>query len=469
MNLLEDPVLSVEAPDRRLGKSLPQVYNLLFEDRIESFERLQAHQRQAWHSFLAQLGAVALEGQSVPSSADGWRELLLQLAPREAWSMHTEDLSKPAFMQPPVPEESISDWDARGLNTADVPKISRNHAIKARRSGAPNPEDWVYVLVNQNLTSYYAGRGNYGTVRINGGYAARPFMGTTPSLRWGPHLESDIRKLAGWRPTGIGFEYKAQVTPLLWTEPPAEEKSDRFDVEELHPLFIDCPKRFRFDGTDMRETTNACQRIEGVSKGVTGDPWAPLDGGSKVLNPDQRHFGYRKLSQILFTGDYVRPPLMDGETGYLVFQAVTGEQGNRPRCMRRVIPYPYPSDDVFGPETPVAEEAKARLERAGDVAGLLAAAMGELFDDQDRVNALVETFHDRVDGRFFDRLFEARELTDTAELRTFWDTLLFEIASDIFDQAKNQATAVGEKSRWQCLGEAQDIFLDLHSLLSHKS
>ncbi|MCS4048037.1 CRISPR system Cascade subunit CasA [Salinibacter ruber] len=463
MNLLDDPMLTVRGPEGRQKRSLPQIFAMLFEDEVESFTRLQAHQRQAWHSFLAQLGAIAAEGHLMPGGVGEWREALLDLAPRHSWAMHNEDLGQPAFMQPPVPEDSITDWDVRAPNMSDVPVISQNHAIKARRSADYELEDWTYLLVNQALTGYYEGNYRYGAVRMQSNTASRPFMGTTPSLRWGQHIESDIKRLVGWEPD-VSFEYQREVTPLLWTLPPAEGKSDAIDVARLHPLFIDCAKRFRFDGHRMRHTSNRARRVTGAGDGLTGDPWTPVQG-DQALNPRERHFGYRQLQKILFGSEYQLPFLTsdDHQEGYLVFQTVSGKKGKRFQYLRRTIPCPYPSDEVFGPDTPVAEEAKARVERAETVASRMMAAAGALFDDKEAVEDIGDRVHGRADDRFFDRLFEAAELEDTSELREFWDRVLLEAAEDIYERLKPRATSGDEKSRWERLAEAEDIFLSIRS------
>ena len=83
-SLLDDPLFRVRLPNESVqGHSLPQILHRLAQDNVLSFEALQAHQQQAWHSFLVQLAAMAVAreaGGTMPSDARGWREVLGGLA-----------------------------------------------------------------------------------------------------------------------------------------------------------------------------------------------------------------------------------------------------------------------------------------------------------------------------------------------------------------------------------------------------
>ena len=167
MNLLDDPVFTVRTSDGHETCSLPRIYHLFQQDAVEGFAKLQAHQKQAWHCFLAQLGAIATENRPMPNSKDGWHEALSSLTCREAWNLYTEDLSEPAFMQPPVPEESIDPFrDTKGeiqevdVTEYDIPVLSKNHALKLHRIQSPSPEHWAYLLVNVQTCESGWGRGN---------------------------------------------------------------------------------------------------------------------------------------------------------------------------------------------------------------------------------------------------------------------------------------------------------------------
>ena len=143
LSLLEDPLLRVRLPDETVEDvSLPEVLHTLSQDNVLSFEALQAHQQQAWYSFLVQLAAMAAAreaGGTMPSSVEGWQSALVGLAGGDEvpWHLVVEDVSRPAFLQSPVPEGSLEDADYE----ADVPTpdeldmliTSKSHDVKARR------------------------------------------------------------------------------------------------------------------------------------------------------------------------------------------------------------------------------------------------------------------------------------------------------------------------------------------------
>ena len=473
MNVLTDPVFTTSTDTGVEGLSLPEVYERLGQDRVEGFTKLQAHQRQGWHCFLAQLGAIAAEENgSVPSGEERWREVLGELACEEAWQMETSDLDKPAFMQPPVLEETLEDFSEIHVGKYDVPVLSKNHALKGERLRNPRPEHWAYMLVNVQTMESSWGRGKYPTSRVNGGYAARSFFGLTPSLRLGPWIMRDIRVLY----EHVGeieerYGYRREKTPLLWTLSWGGEK--QLDMESLHPLYIDCCRRIRKGDTWMQTGTEGT-RVKGVVNGQTGDPWAPVDTSeNKVLNPQRRDFQYRRLAQILFGGEYRRPiSFSDTTEGYVVCRATTPSETNREYQLQRVIPFSNASSEGFFDEgSPVAEEAQRRVKRAGEAASILANSLYLLLrddqaherkpgDERRRVADLPERqrqldgFHDRVDERFFDRLFDASAMSDE-ERFAFWDNVLREALEQQLERA---LVLCPSRSRWKRMARTQSIF-----------
>ncbi|MFB6274477.1 MAG: hypothetical protein ABEL51_16455 [Salinibacter sp.] len=473
MNLLSDPVFTVSTDSGKKQVSLPAIYQLLLEDEVEGFSKLQAHQRQGWHSFLAQLGAIAAEDtEEIPSRDGEWRAALAGLACEEAWQLETEDLKKPAFMQPPVPEETLEEFDDIHVGKYDVPVLSKNHALKGERMHDPQPEHWAYMLVNVQTMESSWGRGKYPTSRVNGGYAARSFFGLTPSLRLGPWITRDIQVLCeNIDEIKDRYGYQSEKTPLLWTRPWNGE--DQLEVTSLHPLYIDCARRIRKGGGSWQQTGTSGTRVTGVTNGQTGDPWAPVnESENKVLNPQRGHFQYRRLAQILFGSEYRRPiSFSDTTEGYVVCRAMTPSKTNREYHLQRIIPFSNASTEGFFEEdSPVAQEAERRVQRSGDAAGILASALYLLLrDDQahekntgeerQRVAELPErqrqlnAFHGRIDDRFFDRLFEAGSMSDE-ERYTFWDEILLEALETQMDDALDLCPS---KERWKRLARTRNV------------
>ena len=109
-NLLTEPLIRYDqSGGGRVVASLPQVYAALLADEVEAFPALRPHQRHAWHAFLVQLGAMAMHQAGLaelPETAGEWAGLLRGLTPdwpdEEPWQLVVDDITKPAFMQPPA-------------------------------------------------------------------------------------------------------------------------------------------------------------------------------------------------------------------------------------------------------------------------------------------------------------------------------------------------------------------------------
>lgn len=463
MNLLDDPVFTVETSTGHEVCSLPRIYALLCDDVVESFAKLQAHQKQAWHCFLAQLGAIATENRDLPETEAGWREALAALTVPEAWNLYTEDLSKPAFMQPPVPEGTLDGWKEIHPTEYDVPVLSKSHALKMRRLHMPTDEHWLYLLVNVQTTGFYSPGGRR-TVRMNGSYGSRPFFGLTPSLRLGPWIMHDI-KVLHTHLDGIEEKYgfKREIPPLLWIR--SWSGNGSLDLARLHPLFIDCPRRIRKGEVWMKKSTGA-ERITGDVKGQTGDPWAPVNiSENKVLNPSRRDFEYRRLRDIIFGDTYERPiSFAEATKGYIVCRAVTGEQGGRVNDLQRIIPF---SNRRRGWDK-IEKESRRRVQKAETAESIFSHALGWLLcEDADEGtssgipdammaarNRQINALHTRIDQRFFDRLFEAPDMSPD-ERQTFWETILV----DALQTQMNEAMALcPNKQHWKRKAHAQSVF-----------
>ena len=180
MNLLTNRIISVSTVQRL---SLPGLLAAMARGEVAGFTALRPHQRPAWHTFLVQLGALALWGakrEDLPSDATEWTDLLRGLTPNQQddspWRMVVDDDTRPAFLQPPVPA---------GLKWSPVPTpdaldlliTARNHDLKQTVARDVEAEDWLFALVSLQTSAGYDGAGNYGIARMNGGSSSRPMMG----------------------------------------------------------------------------------------------------------------------------------------------------------------------------------------------------------------------------------------------------------------------------------------------------
>ena len=112
INLLTETLVRFDKSwDGRAEASLTEVYGALAADSLDAFPALRPHQRHAWRSFLGQLGATAMhraDPSNPPHDSDERRRIIRaltesELPDDEPWRLAVDDITKPAFMQPPCP------------------------------------------------------------------------------------------------------------------------------------------------------------------------------------------------------------------------------------------------------------------------------------------------------------------------------------------------------------------------------
>ena len=195
-NILIDKLIRFKTDDNSIVEaSLPEVYAALFEDEVASFPALRPHQRHAWHAFLVQVGAIALHKANLdapPDSPDEWRRIIRTLTPDfpddEPWHLVVDDITKPAFMQPPASsEDKIGDYKSAVATPDELDMLvtSKNHDLKASVAASGDIDDWIFALVSLQTSEGFLGAGNYGISRMNGGLGCRPAFSLTPSLATG--------------------------------------------------------------------------------------------------------------------------------------------------------------------------------------------------------------------------------------------------------------------------------------------
>lgn len=361
MNLLADRTIRAGIGGEVRHLSLPETIEALMRDEVDAFPALRPHQRHAWHMFLVQLCAIALHRageQAIPAKAGDWADLLLGLTDdaAEPWSLVVADLSKPAFLQPPVPEDDL----AALKNTIPTPDAldvlitAKNFDLKAAVAADAQPDDWLFALVSLQTMEGFLGAGNYGVARMNGGFSARPFLGLAPlGGGMGAHLYRDIRAMLAGRDQLLheyGGLYDEEGIALVWLEPWDGAASLR--LTRLDPWFIEICRRIRFvpEGEGFRVVGGgtAAARIDAKAQnGKTGDFWAPVnDAEGKSFSLNARGFSYRVLCRLLFGDGSERlfrlPPAMiaqPGETDMaLVARGVTRGQGKTEGFHERIVP-----------------------------------------------------------------------------------------------------------------------------------
>jgi CRISPR system Cascade subunit CasA len=345
MNILEDPIFTVSGRSRL---SLSSLFAGLARGEIHGMTALRPHQRPAWHMFLVQLGALALwtaRRQDPPGDAAEWAALLRGLTPDHAddapWRLVVADRKKPAFLQSPFPD-GLKETAAATPDALDMLITARNHDLKQTVARQAVWEDWVFALVSLQTSEGYGGAGNYGIARMNGGSSSRPMLGLAPA-RAG---DQSISASAWWaRDVGILLFARASgqaggIGPpggpaLLWLLNWPDE--EQLDLRTLDPWFIEVCRRVRLidsngDLSAIQATSKATRIDSQQHKGNVGDPWAPVHRTEhKSFTISGSDFTYKKLNELLFSGDWEVPLLAQpapGETDAMLLVAEALARGN---------------------------------------------------------------------------------------------------------------------------------------------
>lgn len=379
-NLITDKVFGIGNGE---AVSLPGLFAAMSREEVAQFPPLRAHQRAAWHMFLVQLGALAVwraGRRDLPRQAGPWTDALRGLAPEfpgdAPWRLVAPEPDLPGFLQAPDPGglrwKTVETPDALDmLNTA------RNHDVKRGVNRNARPEDWILALVSLQTMGGYAGSGQYGIARMNGGYASRSLVGLAPAGSGDMSLDAsrwwarDVRRLLAEREAGAPARRGTVGGPaLLWCLDWVE--GEQLDLEKLDPWFIEVCRRVRLDdagdGTVARTSSSKAMRIDARRfKGDLGDPWAPVHKTErKSLTIGEGQFDYARLCNLLFSGEWELPVLArrgDEEVGrgmVLVAEALSRGQGRTDGFKSRVMPMP----DSVPQGVSAAAKAWAQVEEA---------------------------------------------------------------------------------------------------------
>jgi CRISPR system Cascade subunit CasA len=452
-----------------------------------------------WHAFLVQLATLALEmagSAELPGDAAGWHSALRCLTPDwpedEPWRLVTP-ADRPAFFQPPVPGGDLAPFKRRvdAPDALDVLVTSKNHDLKAERIARALPDDWIFALVSLQTQEGQMGRGNYGIARMNGGYGSRPFLGIAPEGGPGARFRRDLRILLQPTnaPCSAGWGARRQVR-LVWLEP--WDGKQQLHVDELHPSFIEVCRRVRLaakkDGRlfALLANSDAARILAKDLKGVTDDPWAPVEAGTetKLFTLTAEGFSWRKMRELLFSAAdsgskrvYSRPLLAkvrrddDGGAVEIVAAGLARGQGKTEGFHERRIVVPAHARARLEDEAdPQLARAADRQERdAGTMAWsvlrpalLCAFEKGPQqlqFNDRDAAAAatpFMQEFDAGVDADFFPALWRSLERT-SEEAEQEWQSILRDQASKVLQRALH-AGPRSETRRFIAAARAESMF-----------
>jgi CRISPR system Cascade subunit CasA len=485
-DLLREPLLSAVGASGVERVSLPALLARLSAGTPTEFAALQAHQVHAWHAFLVQLGALALQRagrNDVPAEPSAWAELLLALGGGgpEPWSLVVDDLRKPAFLQPPVPEGSLEGWaPVPRPDELDVLITAKNFDVKMSRMAAPSPEHWAYALVSMQTMEGYSGSLNYGICRMNGGMANRPGLSAAAADSAAARFRRDVRAWLEARAKLVDtHQYPAEGgAALLWLDP--WDGTKPIALHACDPFFIEICRRVRLVGggevpvAALTQTTQAARVEADEAKGHTGDVWTPVAiKEGKALTVSAEGFSYRRLAEYMFGPDWQRgaafdPRPDDGPTPVIVARALVRGQGKTEGYHERVVPIRAGARRFFA--TLEGRErlwslARTRIELIATLRlkvlnpALLTLAQGapeKLELDDRRMDRYLDALDAAVDREFFGHLFADIDVPTDAAQAAF-KTWALEQAKALLDEAVD-ATPLPSARRYRVIAKAEAVF-----------
>lgn len=477
--------------------ALPDMLVSLVEDGVTSFPHLRPHQRHAWHAFLVQLAALALvraDCSKPPRTAVGWTGLLRSLTPEwpgdEPWTLIAPSQS-PALLQSAVLGGDLSDFKMVDTPDAlDVLVTAKNHDVKAARMRAAEPEDWLFALLTLQTMEGFLGAGNYGISRMNGGYANRPALGIVPPGGPGARFNRDLRVILKHRAQilkrNLQYPQKGGIA-LVWLLPWDDETQIQF--RDLDPFYIEICRRVRLVENQGRLTAltsgSRKSRIAAAeAKGVTGDPWIPVDvdGEPKSFSVGADGFNYRKMSELMFGDRFEKallqiPDAIDPDDGLAVVACgLARGQGKTEGYHERWVPLSKTVKRAFqsGHAAKIAKIAAKRAHDAATMRGqVLRRALFVLLQDgpvvvkaddkstNRQAEVWLRAYERAVDGIFFPRLWEAIDSgLECHASQHRWRRDLRNIARDVLERA-SKSVPLASMRQYRAWTRSQGCFFSL--------
>lgn len=469
-DLMLAPLLSWrDARHRRATTTLPGILSRMASGELADFQHARAHQFHPWSMFLTQLAVIALRRANLTDprlSEDEWRQLLLGLSggAHQPWSVVVDDLSKPAFMQAPVPEGSLTDWQVHEHpDNLDVLVTAKNHDVKQSIIAGSDIEAWILALVTLQTMQGYPGRGYHGISRMKGGYGSRPRVGAAADRAVSTRFLRDVEVMLSSWDALVERGFGDSGTALVWLAPWDGVESLR--MAELSPHFIEICWRLRCvrhrDGLVARYTTtqNRCCLPE-IENGDTGDPWIPIERDQGALTVGSGGFHYTLLTRVLFdfepaAAQELRPG--DGDPVHLFASVMARGQGKTEGLHERTLLLAGKGRRALGkPDT------RAALGKRASANAMQAAKMRTkvLYPALKRIalgDTIVPTDFDfHVNDVFFDHLFSTLAMSDDVAALA-WDQVLRDLGIAALQQAIGRCCV--SSARWyRAVSEAEGFF-----------
>lgn len=483
-DLLNDPLIGASTTHGDDRLSLPEVLAGLSAGDVEGYTGLRAHQADPWHVFLVQLAASIQARRPTPKlpvDAAYWREGLLDLSEGKgsAWHLLVDDVTQPAFLQHPWKgwDDEAKDYGvktSRGKpvfdpkastpDELDVLVTAKNHDVKMSRLSPTEEEAWLFALLLYQTTSGFLGAGNYGIVRMNGGFASRPIVAWASSLHPTRRFNDEVRMLCGLRDTTRAqYGYQAHGVVLTWLTR-WNRSTHQYALTDLEPWFVEAARPARLwrseEGLMALGATSKARQIgpKTLDSGDVGDPWIPINvqdkkKGRSALTISSNGFAPERLTDLLFEQGFELTPLQKpqpGEgTGWFVASALARGQGTTEGFHRIELPVPPKAHRALlrkeSRET-LAHLAQDLLTDAKDVARALGMALTLLSEggpekadfDRDAVKRWVEKYRMAFardwEARYFPTLWRGAD-EEHATVRADWQQAQVDAAQALLNQA----------------------------------
>jgi CRISPR system Cascade subunit CasA len=293
LNLLTDSLLRVVTLAGETSMHLPRFLEALGRDEVESLPSLQRHQEDAFHVFVCYLAAAVLartNEKNPVQEASYWRNGLYQLAEgnEAAWTLVVDDLSQPAFMQPPLPQADHGrlQLSAQTPDELDLLPTAKNHELKKARAAHPSLDKWVYALISLQTMSGFFGRGNQGISRMNSGFGNRPIVEIIHERRLGKHWHDAVIRLGIHRTQVLEgpWGYASNGLVLVWLK--EWDGKIALPIQELDPFYLEICRRLRLRNCKGKLLAAGISadypRIATKElSGNLGDAWTPVDLANK--------------------------------------------------------------------------------------------------------------------------------------------------------------------------------------------
>jgi CRISPR system Cascade subunit CasA len=365
-DLLDDPLIGIRTAAGAVRVSLPELLTRLSRGEDLHYTGLRPHQADPWHVFLVQVAASVMARQtssaSLPADEAFWRAGLLDLADgrASAWQLVVDDVMQPAFMQHPLAAaDELKNFKPKAdtPDQLDVLVTAKDHDVKSARMGSADPEPWLFALLTDQTTSGYLGAGNFGSVRMNGGFGSRAFVSLVNDPTAVARFVEEVAVLMEIRRSGgvKGLDFAERGSVLTWSDL-WQRKAAQWLPAQLEPWFVEAVRPVRLvargGGVQALAATSEARQIgpKTIENGDVGDPWLPINvndkkKGRSALTVSASAWSPELLCRLLFQDGIELTPLQRpraGMTGtsWLVGSVLVRGQGTTDGFHRFALPVP---------------------------------------------------------------------------------------------------------------------------------